>query len=135
MLIVFIAVIVAPILLVTLAAIAAGDWRQVGETTSGDKVFVSSIRTLKNNQRTALVRVEYKEPAHPPQGGPFVEMRARVRFNCANGATIPTAVWFYSRDRSGRFVVSKKANRDDEFGKALEGGFGEMISKSVCSTK
>jgi len=107
----------------------------VGETTNGDKVFVSSIRTLKNNQRTALVRVQYKEPTRLPQGGgPSWEMRARVRFNCANGATIPNTVWFYSRDRSGRFVVSKKAIRDDEFGKALEGGFGEMVSKFVCTT-
>ena len=134
MLVVFIAIIAAPILLITLVAFAAGDWRQVGETPSGDKVFVSSIRALKNNQRTALVRVEYKQPVHP-EGGPFVEMRARVRFNCANGATIPTTEWFYSRDRSGRFVVSKKATRDDEFGKALQGGFGEMVSKSVCGTK
>lgn len=125
----------APILLVSLAAFAAGDWRQVGETPSGDKVFVSSIRALKNSQRTALVRVDYKEPAHPLQGGPFVEMRARVRFNCANGTTTPTTMWFYSRDHSGRFVVSKKASHDDEFGKALEGGFGAMVSKSVCGSK
>jgi hypothetical protein len=94
---------------------------------------VSAVRVLKNNQRTALVRVEYKEPTDLPQGGPFVEMRARVHFNCSSGVAAPTTEWFYSRDHSGRFVVSKKANHDDQFGKAPEGGFADLVSKSVCS--
>jgi len=113
--------------------LAAGDWRAIGQTEAGDKVSVSAVRVLKNNQRTALVRVEFKEPAQLPQGGPFVEMRARVKFNCSNGLAAPTTEWFYSRDHSGRFVVSKKANHDEEFGKAPEGGFIDLVSKSVCS--
>jgi hypothetical protein len=120
------------VLMVTLA-LAAADWRAIGQTVAGDKISVSSVRVLKNNQRTALVRVEYKQPADLPQGGPYVEMRARVRFNCSSGAAAPTTEWFYSRDHSGRFVVSKKANRDDQFGKAPEGGFADLVSKDVCS--
>lgn len=116
-----------------MSVLAAADWRMVGQTDSGDKVSVSSVRILKNNQRVALVRVEFKEPAKLPQGEPFVEMRARVRFNCASGAEMPTSEWFYSRDRSGRFVVSKKATRDDQFGKSPEGGFADLVSRSVCS--
>lgn len=131
-LLILLAVALTPVLVVTLV-LAAGDWRTVGQTASGDKVSISSVRILKNNQRTALVRVEYKEPAQLPQGGPFVEMRARVRFNCGNGEVSPTTQWFYSRDRSGRFVVSKKATHDDQFGKSPEGGFSDLISKSVCS--
>jgi hypothetical protein len=126
------AVALATVLMVTFVR-AAGEWQTIGQTEAGDKVSVSSVRVLKNNQRSALVRVEYKDPAQLPQGGPFVEMRARVRFNCANGVANPTTQWFYTRDRSGRFVVSKKANHDDQFGKAPEGGFGELVSKSVCS--
>ena len=132
-LIVLAAIVLAPVLVVSLVVLAAGDWRAVGQTEAGDKVFVSSVRVLKNNQRVALVRVEYKEPAELPQGGPFVEMRARVRFNCSSGAAVPTTEWFYSRDRSGRFVVSKKATHDDQFGKNPEGGFADLVSKSVCS--
>jgi hypothetical protein len=127
------AVVLAPVLVVSLAVFAAGDWRTIGQTEAGDKVSVSSVRILKNNQRLALVRVEYKEPAKLPQGGPFVEMRARVRINCAIGAVTPTTEWFYSRDHSGRFVVSKKATHDDEFGKIPEGGFLSLVSKDVCS--
>lgn len=112
---------------------AAGEWRTIGQTEAGDTVSVSSVRVLKNNQRSALVRVEYKGPAQLPQGGPFVEMRARVRFNCTSGLATPTTQWFYTRDHSGRCVVSKKANRDDQFGQAPEGGFGELVSKNVCS--
>ena len=123
----------APVLVVSLVVLAASDWRTVGQTDAGDKVSVSSVRVLKNNQRIALVRVEYKEPAELPQGGPFVEMRARVRFNCGSGVAAPTTEWFYSRDHSGRFVVSKKAMHDDQFGKNPEGGFAELVSKSVCS--
>lgn len=114
---------------------AAGDWRTVGQTVDGDTVAVSSVRVLRNNQRVALVRVDYKEPQALPQGGPFVEMRARVRFNCANGVAAPTTEWFYVRDRSGRFVVSKKANRDEQFGKAPEGGFADLVSQNVCGQK
>jgi hypothetical protein len=121
------------VLVVSLGVLAAGDWRSVGQTEGGDKVSVSSIRVLKNNQRLALVRVEFKEPAELPQGGPFVEMRARVRFNCSSGVAAPTTEWFYARDHSGRFVVSKKATHDDQFGKNPEGGFADLVSKSVCS--
>jgi len=133
-LIILAAVALAPVVVVNLV-LAAGEWRTIGQTASGDTVSVSSIRLLKNNQRTALVRVEYKEPAQLPQGGPFVEMRARVRFYCSSGQATPTAVWFYSRDHSGRFVVSKKANHDDQFGKNIEGGFAELVSNSVCQSK
>src|SRR5215470_7245189 len=127
-----IAVALATVLMVTFVR-AAGEWRAIGQTEAGDKVFVSAVRVLKNNQRSALVRVEYKEPAQLPQGGPFVEMRARVRFNCASGTANPTTQWLYARDRSGRSVVSKKATRDDHFGKAPEGGFGDLVLDNVCS--
>ena len=132
-LIVVAAVVLPPALLVSLAVLAAADWQTIGHTEAGHKISVSSVRVLKNNQRTALVRVEYKEPTKLPQGGPFVEMRARVRFNCNTGVAVPNTVWFYSRDRSGRFVVSKKDTHDDQFGKAAEGGFADLISKIVCS--
>jgi hypothetical protein len=131
-LIVLAVIVLAPALVMSLVAFAAGDWRTVGQTDAGDKVSVSSVRVLRNNQRLALVRVEYKEPAELPQGGPFVEMRARVRFNCASGAAAPTTEWFYSRDHSGRFVVSKKATHDDQFGKNPEGGFASLVSQNVC---
>ena len=62
--------VIALVLVVSLAVRAAGDWRAVGQTESGDKISISSVRVLKNNQRLALVRVEYKEPAELPQGGP-----------------------------------------------------------------
>jgi hypothetical protein len=127
------AVVLTPILVVNL--LAAGEWRAIGQTEAGAKISVSSVKVLKNNQRTALVRVEYKEPAELPQGGPFVEMRARVRFNCTSGAAAPTTEWFYTRDHSGRYVVSKKATHDDQFGKAPEGGFADLVSKNVCAQK
>ena len=79
------AVVLAPVLLVGLVALAAGDWRQIGATAGGDQVLVSSVTAQKNGLRTAWIRVEYKEPTKLPQGGPFVELRARVRFNCASG--------------------------------------------------
>lgn len=132
---IFAAVVLAPVLVVGLAVLAASDWRSIGQTETGDKVSVSSVHVLKRNQRVALVRVEYKEPTELPQGGPFIEMRARVRFNCANGTATPSSEWFYAKDRNGRFVVTKKATHDDEFGKAPEGGFADMVSKNVCATK
>ena len=127
------AVVLAPVLVVGLAVLASGDWRAIGQTEAGAKVSVSSVHVLKGNQRLALVRVEYKEPAQLPQGGPFVEMRARVRFNCTTGAVTPTTEWFYTRDRSGRSVVGKKAWHDDKFGGGAEGAFADMVSRSVCS--
>lgn len=127
-----VAVVLAPVLLVGLAARAAGEWRPVGATESGDKVSVSSVRVQKNNLRTAWVRVEYKSPATLPQGGPFAELRARVRFNCATGTAVSNSEWFYSRERSGQLVVSKKAGRDEQFGMASEGGFGALIENYVC---
>ena len=126
------AVVLAPAIVVSLTVLAAGDWRTIGHTDAGDIISISSVHTLKGNQRVALVRVEYKQPAELPQGGPFVEMRARVRFNCSSGTATPTSEWFYTRDRSGRFVVSKKANHDDHFGHGAEGAFADMVSNHVC---
>jgi hypothetical protein len=134
-LLILIAVMLAPILLVGLVALAAGDWRQIGSTEAGDTVFVSSVRVQKHNLRTAWVRIEYKEPAQLPQGGPFVELRARVRFNCASGTATPNSEWFYSRGRDGRLVVSKKAAHDEQFGSPSEGNFGEMATTYVCQQK
>ena len=128
-------IVLAPVILVSLVAHAAGDWHPIGETVGGHRVSVSSVRILKSNQRTAWVRVEYKEPVKLPQGGPFVEMRARVRFNCPNGSSGPTAEWFYSRDRSGKIVVSKKAAHDYQFGQESEGGFEEMAREYVCKQR
>ncbi len=125
------AVLLAP-LIVASWVLAAGEWKTIGQTEAGDKISVSSVRTLKNNQRTALVRVEYKESPTQMTGGPFVEMRARVRFNCSSGAAASSSEWFYTRDRSGRCVVSKKANHDDHFGKGPEGHFADLVSKNVC---
>jgi hypothetical protein len=90
------------------------------------------VGPLKNNLRTALVKVEFKQPTRLPQGGTFVELRARVRFNCGSGVAVPSAEWLYARDRNGKLVVSKKTRRDDEFGQPSEGGFIEMASKYVC---
>lgn len=129
---IFVAVVLAPVLLVGLVAIAAGDWRTIGSTASGDLVLVSSVSAQKNGLRTAWVRIEYKEPTRLPQGGPFVELRARARFNCASGNVVTNSEWFYSRDRSGKLVVSKKTRRDDQFGQASEGDFGAMAREFVC---
>lgn len=126
-----IGIVLAPVVLANLVTLAA-DWRQVGETEAGHKVSVSSVGPLKNNLRTALVKVEFKEPTRLPQGGTFVELRARVRFNCRSGVAVPSAEWLYARDRSGKLVVSKKTRRDDEFGQQSEGGFIEIASKYVC---
>jgi len=131
-------VVLAPFLLVGLVLLAAGDWRTVGATASGDQVLVSSVTPQKHGLRTAWVRVEYKEPIKLPQGGPFVELRARVRFNCASDAgpgVVANSEWFYSRDRSGKRVVSKKMRHDDQFGQVAEGGFGDMAREFVCKQK
>jgi hypothetical protein len=132
---IMIAVVLAPVLLVGLVALAESDWRTVGSTAGGDQVLVSSVTSQKNGLRTAWVRVEYKEPTKLPQGGPFVELRARVRFNCASGSAVPNSEWFYSRDRGGQLVVSKKTRRDDQFGEMAEGNFGAMAREFVCKQK
>jgi len=128
------AVVLAPVLVMGYVLLAAGEWHTIGQTQAGT-VSISSVRALRKNERVALVRVEYKDAAQLPQGGPFVEMRARVRFNCSTGAASPTSEWFYSRDRNGRLGVSKKASHDSDFGGAVEGGFADLVSHSVCGQK
>jgi hypothetical protein len=129
---IMVAVVLAPVLLVGLVALAAGDWRTVGATAGGDQVLVSSVTAQRHGLRTAWVRVEYKEPTKLPQGGPFVELRARVRFNCASGSEVANSEWFYSRDRGGKLVVSKKTRHDDQFGQVAEGDFGGIAREFVC---
>jgi hypothetical protein len=132
--VIFAAVILAAVLLVSRIAHAAGEWRTIGATADGNEVLVSSISRPKDSLRTAWIRVDYKTPTKVPQGGPFVELRARVRFNCANGTVTPSSEWFYSRDK-GKLVVSKKARHDDQFGSTAEGGFSAMARDFVCGQK
>lgn len=127
--------VLAPVLFVGVVALAAGDWRSIGSTAGGDEVSISSVTNHKNGLRSAWIRVEYKDPTKLPQGGPFVELRARVRFNCASGSAVPNSEWFYSRDHSGKLVVSKKTRRDDQFGELAEGNFGELARDFVCKQK
>lgn len=122
----------APLIIVGLAVRATSEWQAVGQTANGDTVAISSVRSMKPNLRVALVRVDYKHPAQLAQGPPIVELRARVHFNCTSGTATPTSVWFYSRDRNGRFIVTRKTTHDTEFGQVAEGGFAEMLSHSVC---
>jgi hypothetical protein len=132
------AVVLGPIVLVGLVAIAANDWRQAGATANGDQVLVSAVIHQKNGLRSAWIRVEYKEPTMLPQGGPFVELRARARFSCSSqgaASVIANSEWLYSRDHSGKLVVSKKTRRDDEFGQAPEGGFVDIAKDFVCKQK
>jgi hypothetical protein len=128
-------VVLAPVVLVGVVALAANDWRQIGATAAGDQVLVSAVSARKNGLRTAWVRVEYKEPTTLPQGGPFVELRARVRFDCSNGSAVPNSEWFYSRDHGGKLVVSKKTRRDDQFGQPAEGGFVDLARTFVCGQR
>jgi hypothetical protein len=133
--IIIVAVVLAPVLLVGLSALAANEWRMIGSTSAGDRVLVCAVTAQKNGLRTAWIRVEYKEPLRLPQGGPFVELRARVHFNCASGGAVPNSEWLYSRDHSGKLVVSRKTRRDDQFGQVAEGGFGEIARDFVCKQK
>ena len=134
------AVVLAPVLLVGLVALAAGDWRTVGTTAGGDQVLVSSVTSQKNGLRTAWVRVEYKEPIKLPQGGPYVELRARVRFNCASGSAVPSAEWFYSRDRGGSSWSARRPGTTISSGRrpkgisagSLESSFVSRSEKSSC---
>jgi hypothetical protein len=127
------AVMLAPLAIVSLALRATSEWQTIGQTQNGDTVAISSVRVLKNNLRVALVRVDYKNPSQLSQGQSFVELRARVHFNCATGTATPTTEWFYTRDRGGRLVVTRKTKRDTGFGQSAEGGFAELVSKNVCS--
>jgi hypothetical protein len=122
----------APLAIVSLALRATSEWQTIGQTQNGDTVAISSVRMLKNNLRVALVRIDYRNPSQLPHGQSFVELRARVHFNCATGAATPTTEWFYARDRGGRLVVTRKTKHDSEFGQSAEGGFGELLSKNVC---
>jgi hypothetical protein len=124
-------VVLAPVLIVTLLR-ASGDWRAVGQTQAGDTISVGAIHKLKAGQRSALVRVQYKEPIEIAQSGPFVEMRAMVRLQCVGGAAVSATEWFYSRDHNGRIVVSRKISQDDQFGQPSEGGFAQLVSDNVC---
>lgn len=126
------AIVLAPLVVMSLALRATSEWQSIGQTQNGDTVAISSMRVLKNNLRVALVRVDYKDPVQLSQGPAFLQLRARVHFNCATVAATPTTVWFYSRDRNGRLVVTRKSTHDNQFGQASEGGFAELLTKSVC---
>jgi len=112
-----VAVVLAPMLFVGVVALAAGDWHEIGRhhrRRSGFGQF--HLSSEKRPAQRLDPASSTKNPPDFPREARFVELRARVRFNCVSGSATPNSEWFYSADHSGKLVVSKKTRHDDQFG-------------------
>ena len=136
---IIIAVVLAPVLLVGVVALAAGDWRQVGATAGGDQVLVSSVTAQKNGLRTCMGPRRIQR-THQTAAGWSVcgtasagSLQLYERQRCAQRCCELRMV-LLPRPRR-KLVVSKKTHRDDQFGQAAEGDFGEIARDFVCKQK
>ena len=121
------------LLIVSAAALPAQAWKDIGKTTSGSTISVNpkSVKTLKDNQVAAAVRVVFPEPVKTPTGI-WASSRTTATFDCAKKTFAVKENVYYSDVKSTR-VVDRKVNKLPGYGPALNGSFAELAMTYLCS--
>ncbi len=117
-----------------LAAQSSKRWQEIGETSTGNKVYVDpkSIST-KDSIITATVRVVYAKPSDTPKG-PITGSRAVAMFNCARKtvAVKETIIW---HDEAKGTMYEKRTPKIPGYGPVFTSNFSGVALKHLCEAK
>jgi hypothetical protein len=117
-----------------LAAQPSKRWQEIGETSTGNKVYVDpkSIST-KDSIITATVRVVYAKPSDTPKG-PITGSRAVAMFNCASKkvAVKETIIW---HDEAKGTMYEKRTPKIPGYGPVFTSNFSGVALKYLCESK
>jgi hypothetical protein len=109
---------------------AAAEWKEVGVTSQGNRVFVSDVKG-RGDMRSAWIRIEYKQPMKTADGV-IKSSRAKIRVNCKDMTTAAEETITY-RDEAMNQIGSRKKLDDEKFVKEPAGGFGDLAVRAICS--
>jgi hypothetical protein len=111
---------------------AADDWKEVGTTSQGNRVYVSEIKG-RGDMRSAWIRIAYKEPMKTADGV-IKSSRAKIRANCKDMTAAAEETIMY-RDEAINQVASQKKLQREPFAKEPEGSFGDVAIKAICAQR
>jgi hypothetical protein len=125
-------ILAAALLLTPIAASAQGRWKEIGKTTSGNRVFVDpkSVHAQKKDLIDATVRVLFTTPVESPQGALY-STRTKATFNCVTRRLAVKENIFYGNAKETK-IVERKVNKIPGFGWVPEGSLGAVALDYLC---
>ncbi len=115
--------IAASAFLLSLAAPAAAQWKEIGKTAANSIVSIDpkSIKT-KDGITTARIQVKFAEAVATPQGA-WRLSRTVAMFNCEKKSVANKSTIYYS-DLAATKIVEKREPKIPGFGPAIGGSMG-----------
>jgi hypothetical protein len=111
---------------------AAGRWRQIGVTASGNPVFVDPKSVSRaNGIVTATLRTQFVEPVQTPQGA-WTSARTVAMFDCAR-QTVAVKENTYFIDEKKNIVAQHKVVGIPGYGPVLKGALPEVGMQYLCA--
>jgi hypothetical protein len=106
-------------------------WKEIGRTSSGNRVFVDPKSVHANKDlRDATVRVVFTTPVESADG-PLYATRTKGTFNCTTRRLAVKENTFYGNAKETK-VVEHKVNKVPGFGWVPEGSLGAVAIDYLC---
>jgi hypothetical protein len=116
-----------------LPASAQGKWKEIGRTSSGNRVYVDPKSVHANKDlRDATVRVVFTKPVDSADG-PLYATHTKGTFNCTTRRLAVKENTFYGNAKETK-VVEHKVNRIPGFGWVPDGSLGAVALDYLCKT-
>jgi len=112
-------------------ASAQARWKEIGRTSSGNRVYVDpkSVHTRKG-LIDATVRVAFTTPVATPEGA-WYSARTKATFDCATRKLAAKENVYYGNAKETK-VVERKVNKIPGFGPVLNGSLGAVAMDYFC---
>ena len=124
---------VLALVLVPSLAQAQKKWTPIGNTASGNPVFVDAKSVKRTGSLVAAtVRVVFTTPVKT-NSGTWMSSRTTVTFDCA-AKKLAAKENIYYGDAKETKVVDRKVNKIPGYGPALGGSMGALALDYVCKT-
>lgn len=122
----------AALTLLPAGAQAQRRWKAIGNTSSGNAVYVDP-RSVKKAAGlvTATVRVVFTKPVQTPKG-PWASVRTTATFDCAKKSLAAKESVYYADAKETR-VTERKVNKMPGFGPTLDGSLGAVALHYLCA--
>lgn len=116
------------------SAVAQGKWKEIGATSSGNKVSVDP-RTVKRsgNLVSATVRVVFTTPVATPKGA-WASSQTKATVDCGARKLAAKENAYYA-DAKGTRLVERKVNAVPGYSTTLDGSLGRVALTYLCALK
>ncbi|MEP7382599.1 MAG: hypothetical protein ABI910_12990, partial [Gemmatimonadota bacterium] len=125
-------ILLASMLAFPATGIAQARWEEIGQTRSGNPVFVDrrTVKTGSDGIINATIRVAYVKPVKTPKGD-LTASRASAMFDCAKMtfAAKDNATYI---DEKRNIVFQRTVNKIPGFGPAIVGNFADVALQHFC---